>query len=75
VWARQVLQRGDLQGSADLATQRGTSREAYNTHQAHPYRWTDTGQPLGRAWLSPSPTILNGLAISPDHTSVQPLHW
>ena len=42
----------------------------YNTHHAHPYRWTYTGQPLvratpfsqtrryqrqGRAWFSPRP--------------------
>ena len=44
--------------------------DVYNTHTAHPYRWTYTGQPLvratpfshtrrpqrqGRAWFSPRP--------------------
>ena len=70
VWARRFLTRGAFCGIEDFATQVDTSLEGYNPHQAHPYRWTYTGQPLvratpfrhtrrqqrqGRAWFSPRP--------------------
>jgi hypothetical protein len=70
VLARRVLKRGDFRGIEDFETQLTTYLEVYNTHQAHPYRWTYTGQPLvratpfshtrrqqrqGRAWFSPRP--------------------
>ena len=72
-----------------LKSARGRYVQVYNTHHAHPYRWTYTGQPLvratpfsgtrrqqrqGRAWFSPDPSDLNGFFIHPDLTSV-PLHY
>ena len=68
--ARRFLQRGDCCSAADFATRLCDYLEISNTHHAHPYRWTSTGQPLvratpfsqtrrqqrqGRAWFSPRP--------------------
>jgi hypothetical protein len=68
--ARRFLKRGDCASAHDFETRLGDSMEIYNTHHAHPYRWTSTGPPLvratplsqtrrqrrqGRAWLSPRP--------------------
>jgi transposase len=54
--------------------------EDYNTHRAHPYRWTYTGQPLvratpfsqtrqqqrrGRAWFASRPQLFERLIYSP----------
>jgi hypothetical protein len=70
VLARRFLQRGDFDSAQDFETHLCDSPEVYNTHHAHPYRWTSTGQPLvratpfsqtrrqqcqGRAWFSPRP--------------------
>jgi hypothetical protein len=70
VLARRFLKRGDFASAHDFATRLDDSLEVYNTHYAHPYRWTYTGQPLvratpfsrtrrqqrhGRAWLSSRP--------------------
>lgn len=70
VLARRFLQRGDFCSAQDFATCLSDYLEVYNTHQAHPYRWTYTGQPLvratpcsqtrrqqrqGRAWFSSRP--------------------
>jgi len=70
VLTRRFLQRGDFDSVEDFATRLCNSLELYNTHRAHPYRWTSTGQPLvratpfsqtrrqqrhGRAWFSPRP--------------------
>jgi putative transposase len=70
VLARRFLQRGDLGSVEDFAARLGDYLEVYNTHHAHPSRWTSTGQPLGRAtpfsqtrrqqrqgraWFSPRP--------------------
>jgi DDE superfamily endonuclease len=70
VLARRFLKRGDFCSPQDFATRLEDYLEVYNTHQAHPYRWTYTGQPLvratpfsqtrrhqrhGRAWLSARP--------------------
>ncbi len=70
VLARRFLKRGDFCSAQDFATRLGDYLEVYNTHQAHPYRWTYTGQPLvratplsqtrrqqrqGRAWVSSRP--------------------
>jgi hypothetical protein len=49
VFARRFLTRGDCCSAQDFATRLNDSLEVYNTHQAHPYRWTYTGQPLVRA--------------------------
>jgi len=70
VLARRFLKRGDFCSVADFATRLYDYLDVYNTHHAHPYRWTYTGQPLvratpfsctrrqqrhGRAWFSPQP--------------------
>ena len=49
VFARRFLQRGDCCSAQAFATRRADSLAVYNTPQAHPYRWTYTGQPLVRA--------------------------
>src|SRR5216684_4323720 len=70
VLARRFLKRGDFTSAQDFETRLGDYLEVYNTHHAHPYRWTYTGQPLvratpfsrtrrqqhhGRAWFSARP--------------------
>jgi transposase len=70
VLARRFLKRGDYASAHDFDTPLSEYLEVYNTHHAHPYRWTYTGQPLvratpfsqtrrqqrqGRAWFSPRP--------------------
>jgi DDE superfamily endonuclease len=70
VLARRFLKRGDFDSVQDFATRLADSLAIYNTHHAHPYRWTYTGQPLvratpfshtrrqqcqGRAWVSARP--------------------
>jgi hypothetical protein len=70
VFARRFLKRGDFGSAQEFATRLCDYLEGYNTHQAHPYRWTYTGQPLvratpfsqtrrqqrqGRAWFSSRP--------------------
>jgi hypothetical protein len=70
VLARRFLKRGDFCSPDDFATRLVTYLDVYNTHYAHPYRWTYTGQPLvratpfsqtrrqqrqGRAWFRPRP--------------------
>jgi DDE superfamily endonuclease len=49
VWARRFLKRGDYASVQDFDTRLSDYLEVDNTHHAHPYRWTSTGQPLGRA--------------------------
>jgi hypothetical protein len=68
VLARRFLKRGDYASVQDFDTRLSDYLACYNTHHAHPYRWTYTGQPLvratpfsqtrrqqcqGRAWFSP----------------------
>jgi hypothetical protein len=70
VFARRFLQRGNCCAAQNFATRLSASLVVYNTHHAHPYRWTSTGQPLvratpfsqtrrqqrqGQAWLSSRP--------------------
>jgi hypothetical protein len=70
VLARRFLKRGDFGAAQDFATRLADYLEVYNTHHAHPYRWTYTGQPFvrappcsqtrrqqrqGRAWVSARP--------------------
>jgi DDE superfamily endonuclease len=70
VLARRFLKRGDFASAHDFETRLTDYLEVYNTHHAHPYRWTYTGQPLvratpfsrtrrqqrqGRAWVSSRP--------------------
>jgi hypothetical protein len=45
VLARRFLTRGDCDSPEDFAPRVGDSLDVYNTHHAHPYRWTYTGQP------------------------------
>jgi DDE superfamily endonuclease len=49
VLARRFLKRGDFDSAHDFETRLSAYLEVYNTHHAHPYRWTYTGQPLVRA--------------------------
>ena len=49
VLARRFLTRGDFHSARDFITPLEDYLEVYNTHHAHPYRWTYTGQPLVRA--------------------------
>ena len=70
VVARRFLKRGNFCSAQDFETRLGDYLEVYNTHAAHPYRWTSAGQPLvratpfsqtrrqqrhGRAWFSSRP--------------------
>jgi len=70
VLARRFLKRGDFCSAQDFETRLYDYLAVYNTHAAHPYRWTYTGQPLvratpfshtrrqqrhGRAWFSSRP--------------------
>jgi hypothetical protein len=70
VLARRFLKRGDFCSVEDFEARLLDYLDVYNTHYAHPYRWTYTGQPLvratpfsqtrrqqqhGRAWFSPRP--------------------
>jgi DDE superfamily endonuclease len=49
VLARRFLKRGDFCSPEDFATRLVDYLDVYNTHHAHPYRWTYTGAPLVRA--------------------------
>ena len=70
VLARRFLKRGDFASAAEFEERLGRYLDHYNAHQAHPYRWTYTGQPLvrgtpfsqtrrqhrqGRAWFGRQP--------------------
>jgi len=48
VLSRRFLRRGDFGSPEEFERRLGAFLEDYNAHQAHPYRWTYTGQPLGR---------------------------
>src|SRR5256886_13285749 len=47
-WSSDVCS-SDLCSAQAFATRLGDYLEVYNTHAAHPYRWTYAGQPLVRA--------------------------
>jgi hypothetical protein len=70
VLGRRFLKRGDFSSMGDFEARLLAYLADYNTHHAHPYRWTYTGTPLvrgvpfsqtrrqqrqGRAWFSPRP--------------------
>ena len=80
VLARRFLKRGDFCSPHDFATRLLDYLDVYNTHHAHPYRWTYTGQPLvratpfsqtrrqqrqGRAWFSPRPQCFERVFYPP----------
>lgn len=48
VLARRFLRRGDFAGATDFESRLQAFLEDYNVRQAHPYRWTYTGEPLVR---------------------------
>lgn len=48
VLSRQLLRRGDFPSVAEFAERLHRWLTAYNERQAHPYRWTYTGEPLVR---------------------------
>jgi len=47
--ARRFLKRGDFASAEDFIQRLTAYLHDHNAHQAHPYRWTFTGQPLVRA--------------------------
>lgn len=68
VLSRRFLKRGDFVSPEEFKERLLRFLDQYNTHYAHPYRWTYTGQPLvrgtpfaesrrqqqrGRAWVGP----------------------
>jgi transposase len=70
VLARRFLKRGDFASPEDFTERLRRFLDRYNAEQAHPYRWTYTGEPLvratpfsqtrqqqrqGRAWFSSRP--------------------
>jgi transposase len=70
VLVRRFLKHGDFSSPEEFAARLGAFLEDYNSHHAHPYRWTYDGTPLvrgipfsqtrrqqrrGRAWFSPRP--------------------
>jgi DDE superfamily endonuclease len=72
VLTRQFLRRGDFVSVPEFEERLVRYLEAYNLEQAHPYRWTYTGQPLvrrtpfrrtrrqrqqGRAWFGTRPQL------------------
>ena len=80
VLARRFLKRGDFDSAQNFETRLSDSLEVYNTHHAHPYRWTYTGQPLvratpfsrtcrqqrhGRAWFSSRPKCFERVLYPP----------
>ena len=80
VLARRFLKRGDYASVHEFDTRLTDYLEVYNTHHAHPYRWTYTGQPLvratpfsqtrrqqrqGRAWFSPRPKLFERACYPP----------
>ena len=77
---RRFLARGSFRSIKDFERQLERFLHDYNTHHAHPYRWTYTGEPLvrdipfsrtrrqqrqGRAWMSPRPKRFERLLYSP----------
>jgi hypothetical protein len=51
VLSRRLLKRGDFASAAAFEQRVGEWLDRYNQEQAHPYRWTYTGEPLVRATL------------------------
>jgi transposase len=77
---RRFLARGSFQSMAEFVARLERFLQDYNTHHAHPYRWTYTGEPLvrdtpfsrtqrqqrhGRACFSPRPKRFERLFYSP----------
>jgi hypothetical protein len=77
---RRFLARGSFRSVAEFAARLERFLQDYNTHHAHPYRWTYTGEPLvrdtpfsrtrrqqhrGRACFSPRPKRFERLLYAP----------
>lgn len=80
VLARKLLRRGDFSGAEEFEHRLLAWLERYNSEQAHPYRWTYTGEPLvrgtpfsqsgrqrrqGRAWFGSRPQRFERLIHPP----------
>jgi hypothetical protein len=80
VLARQFLKRGDFRSLKEFEERLRAYLQEYNQHQAHPYRWTYTGEPLvratpfsrtsrqrrqGRAWFGTRPSLFERLLHPP----------
>ena len=80
VLARRLLKRGDFATAAAFEERMKAWLERYNREQAHPYRWTYTGEPLvratpfsqtarqrrqGRAWFGTRPQLFERLLHPP----------
>ena len=65
VLARRFLKRGDFSSAHDFEARLSDYLEVYNTHHAHPYRWTYTGQPLVQAtpWESDASSTTSGAGV------------
>ena len=80
VLQRRFLTRGEFTSATEFEQRLTAYLEDYNANQAHPYRWTYTGQPLvratpfdrtrrqqqhGRAWFSRRPKLFEKLLYPP----------
>jgi transposase len=80
VLARRFLKRGDFASPAEFEERLRRFLDVYNAEQAHPYRWTYTGEPLvrgtpfsqtrrqqrqGRAWFGGRPQRWDRLLYPP----------
>lgn len=80
VLSRKLLKRGDFAGAEEFERRMREWLDRYNSEQAHPYRWTYTGEPLvratpfsqtnqqrrqGRAWFGPRPQLFERLIHPP----------
>jgi transposase len=80
VLARRFLKRGSFASAAEFTRRLDEFVANYNTHQAHPYRWTYTGEPLvrgtpfaqtrrqaqaGRAWFGQRPQRFERFLYTP----------
>lgn len=80
VLSRKLLKRGDFASALELEQRIEQWLDRYNAYQAHPYRWTYTGEPLvratpfsqtrrqrqqGRAWFGSRPPLFQRLIHPP----------
>lgn len=80
VLSRRFLKRGDFASPAEFERRLRVFLQEYNRSQAHPYRWTYTGEPLvratpfsqtrrqqrlGRAWFGRRPQLFERLLYQP----------
>jgi hypothetical protein len=90
VLRRKLLKRGDFASAAAFEERVRARLERDNREQAHPYRWTYTGEPLvrttpfsqtdrqrrqGRAWFGTRPPLFDRLIHPLVRTTVANSHW